>query len=296
MSDLKAFETYSRAVETVTENPRKTLPIARQALRLSRSFRCLRIRSASLCGYCLTREGRLKRSERIFEAAYRVADGCACCLPVLDRTFALLLSAQGKHPQAIARATAAVDAAMDSDFRALCVLSRGVVYFDAGDERAAQAYLDSSEYYGPHSAYHRLAIRNLGSALTFGASSDIDRAFQLWPKITEAYGILSKTSPDFAWLYWLEGELSTAKAETLKGHERRKHLAAAKRSLIKAYKIFARHDLIAVSVKIVVAFFRRFFGSRDSGKHLRQVSSFGLPGSSVAGDVAAHVRRLADAV
>jgi tetratricopeptide (TPR) repeat protein len=248
MDDSKAFETYIFALETANENPRKALPIARQALRLSRSFRCLRIRSASLCGYCLTREGSLKRSERMFSAAYRVADGCLCCLPVLHRTSALLFSEQGKHPQAIARATLAIDAATDSDFRALCVLSRGVVYGNADDERAAQAFLDSSDYFPPHSAHHRVAMRNVGKALTLGASPDIERALHLWPKMKDSYEILPKTSPDFGWLHWLGGELFTAKAGTLTGHQRRKYLAEAKKWYIKAYIVFSRHDLIEATI------------------------------------------------
>jgi tetratricopeptide (TPR) repeat protein len=244
MDDLKAFETYRTALETANENPRKALPIARDALRLSRSFRCLRIRCASLCGYCLTREGRLKDAERLFSAAYKATDGCSCCLPVLHRTSALLLSAQGKHSQAIARATLAVDNALGSYFQALCVLTRGTVYDNANDHRAAHAFLESVDYFPPHSAYHRLAMRNLGRTLTFGASADIDGAFKLWPKVEGFYKMLPKSSPDHAWFFWVEGGLFTRKAETLTGHPRRKYLADAKRSLIKAYRVFSRHDMI----------------------------------------------------
>ena len=98
------------ATEVSVTSPNEGLLLARKALRLNRRVRCLRVRSAALVGNMLAVLNRPTKSSRIFRAARSVAAECPCCVPVLDRNVALLLSKQGKHAEALASADAAVEA------------------------------------------------------------------------------------------------------------------------------------------------------------------------------------------
>ena len=110
LADLvKDHENAVRAVET---DPRRGLPLARDVLRRSRTgLRCFRIRCAGLVGNALGRLRRFPQAFRILRAAYAVASGCPCCLPVLDRHQALVLVWHGDYREALRLADRAVEGA-----------------------------------------------------------------------------------------------------------------------------------------------------------------------------------------
>jgi hypothetical protein len=243
MDDIDAHRLFHKAIETANDSPREALPLAREALRAFRWVRCYRIRSASLLAHILVDLREFERSEKIFLAAYRVATGCPCCLPVLHRESALLLSAQEKHMEAIERATLAVEQARGGNHRALCTLSRGTVYDNAHDERAAKDFTESLASFPPESACHRLALRNLARTLSFGKSTDLEAAFLLLPKLEESYKGVRLASPERAWLAWLEGAILAKKAESATGHARRTFLARSRDAHAKAYRKFIKQGL-----------------------------------------------------
>jgi hypothetical protein len=240
MDFSSAHALFRKATDTANESPRDALPLAIESLRAYRWRRCLRISSASMIGLILSELGNMQRAERIFAAAYHVADGCPCCQPIIDRYHSLSLSLQGRHVEAIERATRAL-AARGPD-RALCVASLGSVYYFASDSRAAAMLIESLELFPIGSVHHRRSLINLGFALAFGDQRDMERVEVLLPSIRATYKG-SRVPVERAYLYWLDGGIHAAKAETLKGWPRRTELCNARDALSVAYGKFTSQGL-----------------------------------------------------
>jgi hypothetical protein len=226
-------------MQTATDNPHEALPLAREALRAFRWVRCYRIRSASLLAHILVDLGKLERSEKIFLAAYRVADGCPCCLSVLHRESALLFSIRGKHAQAIARSTFAVE--IGGPDKNLAILSRGIVLYNARDNRAAQVLIECLEYFPPDSSHYRLALRDIAFSLTFGSGKDLQEVSAMLPKIKKCHKGIRLLSSQRADLLWLEGSVTAAIAPECKdGVKRRKLFCDSRDSLEPAFKKYRK--------------------------------------------------------
>jgi hypothetical protein len=291
MSYTKAAEHLDKAIRAVASNPTTGLSAAKQALRACRWVRCLRVQSAALLGKALADLGRLKRSERVFLAAYRVADGCPCCLPVLDRQYSVLLTIQGRNSEAVERATAAVEAKGQPQDLPLALLYRGYAFFYASDARAAGDLSMALELFPPASPNHPLALKNLAVSLTFGEHKDLDRVEKLLPKVWEAYKGVRGRSVERADLAWLEGGVYAAKAESLRGWKRRTALGRARDALVLAH---GRHVRLDLPMKAAAAW-------ADLAAVQVTIDRFRLADLKPAapplfGDLAARARRWADAV
>jgi tetratricopeptide (TPR) repeat protein len=162
--------------------------------------------------------GNMKRAERVFAAAYRVADGCSCCQPVLDRHYGLSLSLQGRHAEAIEHARRAL-AGRGPD-KGLRVLALGFAYYHARDSRAAPTFIDALERFAPDSAHYRQAFVNLGFALAFADAEYPRRVMALLPDIKKSFSGIRGLSVQRAALAWLEGGIHAANALKVSGSRR----------------------------------------------------------------------------
>jgi tetratricopeptide (TPR) repeat protein len=263
MSLQESFDLYQTATDTALHNPREALPIALQALRgFRRSCRCMRIRSGCRVAFIISDLGRLKRSERIILILYRLADGCPCCQPIIDRHFSLVLSAQNRHDEAIERATSALESGPD---KALQKLTAGIVYYYAEDFRAARYLSESVQIFPPGSPHHRRSLFCLAIALTFGESKDIDRVAAMLPQLRESYKDVREISQERAYLVWLQGAILAKQAEQLTGerigHRRRGLLCDARDFFESAFRKYrglgfteqasaAWADMMAIQAKL----------------------------------------------
>jgi tetratricopeptide (TPR) repeat protein len=220
------------ATELSVTSPDEGLALARKALRWNRRVRCLRVRSAALVGNMLAVLNRPAESFRIFRAARSVAAGCPCCVPVLDRNVALLLSKQGKHAEALASADAAVEATprsprfprpgqtIETEYPT-SLLYHGFVRHDAATAGEAQSlsaaedFLEALARLAPGTPLHDLALFNLAGVLALSKTAeDLEQAYALLPDLREAFKGLEEVSRQRAHLSWLEGVVCAALAET----------------------------------------------------------------------------------
>jgi hypothetical protein len=243
MNFQDALSTFQTATQTASRNPREALPLAREALHGFRwSCHCMRIRTGCLVGVIFSDLLRLERSERVFSILYRLADGCACCQPVIDRHFSILLSRQKRHPEAVAKAEAALAAVREDS---IYISTLAYVCYYARDPRAAGLFTDALENFPPGSAPHRVALFNLAFALTFceDKGKNLARVETLLPEIRERYKDVRDASAERGYLKWLDGGVHAAKAETLKGWPRRTALCKSRDSLMSGYILFQRLEL-----------------------------------------------------
>jgi hypothetical protein len=243
MSLHDAFTTFETATQTALRNPREALPLARDALHGFRwSCRCMRVRTGCLVGLILSDLGRLGRSERIFSILYELADGCACCQPVLDRHSSVLLSVQKRHSEAIERATLALEAVLED--RPLYVLTLGKTYQDAKDRKAIPCYVEALEAYAPGSPLHRMALMNLSMTLA-GSEEDEDaeEVARLLPVILKDYKDERGLSVERAFVKWLQGTIYTSKARNAKPRARRTLLCDARDELKISFARFVKLGL-----------------------------------------------------
>jgi tetratricopeptide (TPR) repeat protein len=238
-----AYALFRKATETANDDPRKALPLARESLRAFRWCQCFRIKSACMVGLIYSILGDHRRAERIFLVSYRVANGCRCCRPVLDRHYGLSLSLQGKHVEAIEHARRAVEA--KGPDKCLRVLSLGFTYYRARDSRAASMLTNSLADFPPESTHYRQAFINLGFALAFGSKEDRSKVEALLPNLRQSLMSLRGVSVVRANLAWLEGGVYAAKAQDLSSDRRRQKsiLCEARDYLEIAFGRFSRLDL-----------------------------------------------------
>jgi hypothetical protein len=244
----ESFDLYQTATDTVLRNPREALPIARAALHGFRwRCRCMRVRTGCLVGQILSMQGRRERSERIYRILYELSDGCACCQPVIDRHFSLLLSSQEKHPEAIARAERALAATVTD--RLLFVSTLGHACYYGKDPRAASLLAECLQA-PAESPTHRLALYNLAAALIFSDDRDrnLEEVERLLPEIRESYKDVRGVTTERGYLKWLDGGVSAARSDTLKGWARKTALCSARENFKTGYKIFYRLDLPEANV------------------------------------------------
>ncbi len=197
--------------ETVTAPPLEALAFAKEALRANRRVRCLRVHSACLVANNLALLKRVGRATRIFRAARSVAAGCPCCLPVVDRYVAVLLSNQSRHTEALMHA----DRAVRADPRnPACRIYRAFVRHAAEAPGAVEDLSDALWRLAPTSPFHSLALYNLAVALYPGTNeADLVRIFELLPEIRVSFRNLPDLSRQRAHLAWLDGATRAALAE-----------------------------------------------------------------------------------
>ncbi len=240
---------YENAVRAVETNPSKGLPLARAALRRSRqSWRCLRVRCGLLVGQAHARLGDFPKAFRYLDAAARLAAGCKCCAPAVDRNRAAVLAWSGEYAEALCLA----DRALEADPRdILNLLVRAHVRWEANVEGANEDYAEALRCLEVGNKHHRVAL--FGWVATVGQSGkrdDRQRARAHLPELRQSFRGVPETSVELALLDWLDGQLAGADRDF---HGGRQRLRAAVRRF-KALKM-PRHqaaawaDLVALEMQ-----------------------------------------------
>ena len=236
---------YESAVRTVETDPAKGLPLARAVLRRSRrSWRCLRVRCGLLVGKAYARLGGFPEALRYVGAASRLAAGCRCCAPAVDRNRAAVLAWSGEYAEALRLA----DRALEANPRdILSLLVRAQVRWEARAQGAAEDY----QRLEVGSERYRVAV--FGWVATVGQSGqrdDRERARAHLPELRRSFHGVPETSVELALLDWLDGQLAGADRDFRRGRQR---LRAAVRRF-KALKMPHHHaaawaDLIALEMQ-----------------------------------------------
>jgi hypothetical protein len=99
------------------------------------------------------------------------------------------------------------------------------------------------------SVHHRRSLINLGFALAFGDRKDMQRVETLLPTIRATYKGL-RVPIERAFLYWLNGGVYAAKAETLKGWPRKTALCNARDALMVAYRKLTHEGLPSYALAV----------------------------------------------
>ena len=237
------------AVRAVESNPSKGLPLARAVLRRSRrSWRCLRVRCGLLVGNAYARLGGFPEAFRYLGAASRLAAGCGCCAPVVDRNRAAVLAWSGEHSEALRLA----DRALEADPRdILSLLVRAHVRWETKAGGADEDYAEALRRLEAGSEHHRVAL--FGWVATVGQSGkrdDRERARARLPELRRSFRGVPETSVELALLDWLDGQLAAADGDF---HSGRQRLRAAVRRF-KALKMPRHHaaawaDLMALEMQ-----------------------------------------------
>ncbi len=249
MSTTEIVRDYENAVRAVETNPSRGLPLARAVLRRSRrSWRCLRVRCGLLVGKAYARLGGFPEAFRYIGAASRLAAGCRCCAPAVDRNRAAVLAWSGEHAEALRLA----DRALEADPRdTLSLLVRAHVRLEANADGAAEDYAEALRRLESGSEHHRVAL--FGWMATVGRSGkrdDRERARAQLPELRRSFRGVPETSVELALLDWLDGQLAAADRDFRNGRQR---LRAAVRRF-KALSMPRHHaaawaDLIALEMQ-----------------------------------------------
>jgi tetratricopeptide (TPR) repeat protein len=235
-----------RAIEVALQDPRAGLILAREATRLNRFVRCLRVRSLGLMGNIYSSLGDFRIAERLLLSAHDIAEGCQDCDVVLDRYTAVLLSKQGRHAEARRHADRAVEGALGEEEKTLSLLYRAFIHFDgenfssaASDERQVLMSLS------PDSPYYSVALITLGAALCQDGAKeeDLREAQKLIPRLRETLKGVRGVSTVRAYRFWLEGGVAQALARLATGKARRELERVARRRLRGAVRQLAALDL-----------------------------------------------------
>ncbi len=112
-----ARDLVSAAEAAGTANPAGSLSLLRFCVQIARRSgdRCSHVRLVEILSGVHRLLGDLELSDRTLDAAFRLADGCCSCQPILHRGLAFLRSKQGRRELALEAADQAVEfAAPDS--------------------------------------------------------------------------------------------------------------------------------------------------------------------------------------
>lgn len=236
-----------RAERLATSRPPAALPEIQKALRACHrvGVECLETRAFATLGAILLLLGRLGHAETAFRVAYR--SECSCCRPVVDRLSAFLLDEQGRKPEAVARASRAVETARTQE-RGRALVTLGTVRFYAGDVSGSiEALTEALAALPVRSPHHRIAVANLANALAHSDKpEDVERAATELEGLPDRFKGLKRVSQERVKLAWITGQVLArlVHVHQLQGWAKKRHLTRAKKLLTETVSALERLGLV----------------------------------------------------